>query len=299
MIRTLILASLTLTFVSCGNNNSVNASTAAAACVTATACGIVDGGVSECTQGALATNNPLVASSAEFSPQMVNCIAAAGANCDAARRCLNGGQTPAQCTGSSSSCMGTVLHGCSEAAGSGGNKGTTAFDCADVQQMCVVNNNVAACGVGTCAGGPNTCVGTKIQACNNGILKQLDCADYNSTCVVTLGVAHCRGNGTACQTTNLQPFGNPIRCDGNVLVSCADSQEARYDCGVQSQKCVSNVNGQTFGCANGNACDPNTYSSTCTGNTLGFCNDGVISTYDCGAHGFKGCSPDNGGRCTL
>src|SRR5438552_7106242 len=111
--------------------------------------------------------------------------------------------------------------------------------------MCVVNNNVADCGAGTCAGGASMCIGTKIQACQQGIFKVADCNDYGDTCVVSGLGAHCRGTGATCQAgipTNVIDFliGLPIRCDGNVLVRCADSQESRFDCSSKNQKCFPN-----------------------------------------------------------
>jgi hypothetical protein len=292
------LACVSLLLIACNNDTSVNSSTGAQACATATACGIVAGGVSNCTANALNTNNPLFASTYHISAKMVNCIAMAGADCAAAKKCLNGGDTPAACTGNSMSCTGTVLNGCAANAGTGNNNGTTKFDCGDVAQMCVVNNGAADCGVGSCAGPQSMCVGTKIQTCGNGILKQYDCADFGDTCVVgALNIAHCRGTGAACQTQGFAPLGNAIRCDGTVLVRCADSQESRFDCASQNQQCVPNVNGESFGCALGSSCNPATFSATCSGLKMTFCNDGVISTFDCGSAGFKSCSPNNGGTC--
>jgi hypothetical protein len=294
-------AGLALIFlVGCSNNNTVTSSSATKACVTATACGLVAGGVSQCTANALAVNNPLVAAVVYFSPQIVNCVAAAGSNCDNARKCLNGGQTPAACTGTSQACMGTVRTSCMDLGG-GGNM-TTQFDCGDIAQMCVVNTagTVASCGYGTCAGASTMCTGTKVQSCSNGIVEQADCADFGSTCVVgALGNAHCRGTGATCQSTLTGDLiGNPLRCDGTVLVRCADSMESKFDCSSQNQKCVANVNNEAFGCALGSDCETATFSATCAANKLTYCNDGIISTFDCGSVGFKGCSPDGGGKCT-
>jgi hypothetical protein len=305
MRRLLALTTLPVVVLAaaCNNDQTVNSATGVAACATAIACNIVDAvsthGISGCTAQALSTNDVVVAAASHFSTEIVNCIAAAGSNCDAAKKCLGGGETPAACTGSSSSCSGAVLSFCSQAAGSGGNMGVQKFNCGDVAEMCVVNNNAAECGVGSCAAGGGMCVGTKVQSCNNGILQQYDCASYGDTCVSgALNIPHCRGTGPSCQTQGLGFLGNALRCDGNVLVRCADSQEARFDCAVQNRLCVANVNGEAFGCAHGSSCNPSTYSATCAGAVLSYCNDGVIGTYDCAAAGFKGCSPNNGGTCT-
>jgi hypothetical protein len=273
-----------------------------AACANAVACGIVDltttHGITGCTAQALQTNDVLVAAASHFSTQIVNCVAAAHGNCEAAKACLGGGATPAACTGASRSCDGTVLSFCSAAAGTGGNMGVQKFNCGDIAEMCVVNGAAAECGFGTCVAGNNMCVGSKVQACNNGIVEQYDCGNYGDTCVAGVLGPHCRGTGATCQTTTLDLLGTPLRCDGNVLVRCADSQESRLDCAVSNQVCVSNVNGQAYGCALGNSCSPTTFSATCAGNVLSFCNDGVLGTFDCAAAGFKGCAPDNGGHCT-
>jgi hypothetical protein len=302
MRRLALLPLLLPLFTACNNDSMVNSAIGVNACATAIACKLLDPvltpGLSVCSAQALSTNDVIVASASHFSTQMVNCIAAAGTSCDAARKCLNGGQTPDACTGAALSCSGNALSGCSPYAGVGGNSGTTKFDCGDVAQMCVVNAAVADCGVGTCAGGPGMCLGTKIQTCSNGVLKQYDCASYGDTCVVgALNIPHCRGTGAACQTQGLSSLGNTLRCDGTVLVRCADSQESRLDCRVRNQLCVANVNGESFGCALGSACNPSSFSATCSGAVLSYCNDGLFATYDCVAHGFTGCSPANGGAC--
>jgi hypothetical protein len=294
---------LLLLLLACNTDSSVNSNTAVAACATAIACNIVDpttiNGLSGCVGQALSVNNPIVAASAHISTQIVNCLAAASTNCVAAKKCIGGGDTPAPCTGVSSSCQGNVLSFCSAAAGSGGTMGVQKFNCGDVGEMCVASGTTVDCGVGTCAGTPGTCVGTKIQLCQNGILQQYDCAAFGSTCVVgALNVPHCRGGGAPCQTQGFNALGNTIRCDGSVLVRCADSQEAHINCAAQGQTCVANVNGETFGCALGSSCNAASFSATCAGNVLSYCDDGVIATYDCAIAGFRGCSPASGGSCT-
>jgi hypothetical protein len=284
------------------DNGAVNGSTSAAACATATACGIIAGGISACTSGALRTNDPSVAAALHISTSTVSCIAAAGSSCDAARKCLDGGMTPSPCTGTSGSCTGTVLTTCSTNAGVGGNKGTAQFNCGDVGLMCVVANGNADCGSGSCAGLTMSCVGNKVQSCANSIIREVDCTRYGATCVAgALGGAHCRGTGASC-TGGIGGgvgTGTPLRCDGSVLVTCLDSQEARTDCAATQQQClpVQRNGTTTFACVLGSACDPNAFSATCAGNKLSYCNDGALATYDCGANGFHGCSPGTDGKC--
>jgi hypothetical protein len=280
---------------SCSNSNAVTSDSAVKACVSIAACGASTSGVSECTPIPYAANDPRITAFVAITPSLVQCFGNAGASCEKVRACWNGGQTPSPCTVTSASCTGTVLSGCADAAGSGGQPGTTKIDCSEIGQMCVVSGTNAGCGQGSCAGAPPSCVGTKVQTCDNGIVRHLDCAQISATCVTTLA-AHCRGTGAACQGQAFNPF-TPLRCDGNLLVGCADGQEAKLDCGTLGTKCVSGYAGQNFACALGNACNPSQFSATCTGNVLNYCNFGVLATFDCAAAGFSRCDPANGGRC--
>src|SRR6267142_2262073 len=89
----------------CGNS-TVTQQSGAAACLTASGCGILIGGISACTQFISLINEPNGAASAHLSPEQVNCIASAGSDCTAAKKCIAGGQTPAVCSGNSDSCQG-------------------------------------------------------------------------------------------------------------------------------------------------------------------------------------------------
>src|SRR5262245_17488052 len=168
----------------CGSPG-VTGESGAAACITASACGIIPGGISACTQLIAYVNDPEIAGNALFplNAREVNCIGAAGADCDAARRCLNEGKTPSPCAGSSTSCMGNTLPSGSDVTGAGGNKGTRQFDCGSVRQMCAVDGNSAGCGYGTCAGFLSRCTGNVREACEGGILKRQDCAKQSAICV--------------------------------------------------------------------------------------------------------------------
>ncbi|MDB4971420.1 MAG: uncharacterized protein JWN44_7109 [Myxococcales bacterium] len=287
----------------CGNSG-VTQQSGAAACLTASACGI-GGGISACTQAVSLINEPAGAAAAHLSPDQVNCIAGAGSDCTAAKRCLAGGQTPAVCTGNSQSCQGNTFQQCTDFAGSGGNKGIQTYDCTTSGQMCVANNGTVDCGYGTCAGGTSaTCVaadgspnGNQVQRCSNGIVQREDCARIDASCNPSgIGGAHCRGNGPACANPSFN--NNTLRCDGSVLVSCSDGQESRYDCNRINLNCYNNPNGTGYGCFAGNECDPNNYTATCVGLTLKFCNKGKVQTADCGSAGFASCSPNGGGSCS-
>lgn len=290
----------------CGNKG-VTTQSGAAACITASACGLFTGGISQCTQFIALVNDPQTAAAAHLSASEVNCIASAGSDCTAARKCLGGGNTPAVCSGSSTSCAGNTWQSCTDLAGSGGQKGMQLFDCGSVGEMCVANNGDVDCGFGTCAGGTmNTCVtpdgtpgGNLVQSCNNGIIQRQDCTKIASSCNPS-GIfgAHCRGNGPACQSPSLT--NNTLRCDGTVLVTCEDGQEARRDCAEFNLGCFPNPNGNGgFNCYAANQCDPNNYTAQCVGTKLTFCNKGQIQTIDCASSGFSTCSPNGGGSCGL
>jgi hypothetical protein len=282
----------------CGSSSSVvTGASGSRACVTSAACGLLDG-VSLCTSGVAGVNNDRIAVGARTSAATVNCLAAAGTDCVAARKCLDGGATPSPCTvGSAPSCAGNQLVRCSQEAGTGGMGGTTEFDCAGAGLVCVTGTNgVVDCGIGSCSGLSANCVGDKLQYCATGIVRELDCGEAKATCVST-GVPHCRGTGAPCSQTSLDPLDPPaLRCDGTRVVTCVDGQEASFDCATLQLGCYANVNRKAFGCALGNQCDPTSFSDTCAGLKLSYCDDGVPATFDCGAAGFKNC---DSGRCTL
>jgi hypothetical protein len=230
----------------------------------------------------------------------VNFLALAQNGCDAARKCLNNNMTPQSCSASGpQSCMGTILQSCGTLTGTNGQTATSSFDCATYGEMCVQGKGTVNCGLGTCnAPSPSTCVGTKLQSCDgNGITHQLDCAIFNSTCVTSIA-AHCRGTGPTC-STQITNANSSLRCDGTRLVTCADGQEASFDCASIQTGCFANAKGNAFDCALGNSCDPRDLSTPkCMGTKLSFCNNGKMDTFDCASSGFKGCDPSGGGRCT-
>jgi hypothetical protein len=288
----------------CGNS-TVTQQSGAAACLTASGCGILIGGISACTQFISLINEPQGANAAHLSTDQVNCIASAGSDCTAAKKCLGGGSTPAVCTGASESCLGNTWQSCTDAAGSGGNKGVQTYNCGSSGQglMCVANNGNVDCGYGTCAGGTTaTCVnadgtpgGNFVQRCTGGIIQRDDCGRLNSSCNPSGIGAHCRGNGPACSAPSIT--NSTLRCEGSTLVSCTDGQESRYDCGRLNLGCYTNANGAGFGCSAGNECDPSNYTATCVGLKLTFCNKGKVQSVDCGSSGFSSCSPNAGGSC--
>jgi hypothetical protein len=310
-MKKLVLAA-TLLAIGCGNG--VTGETGVAACLTLNACGMVKVGASACTQFIEAVNEPAVEGTIHISAAQVNCVASAGSNCDAARACLNGGQKPAMCSGSSSMCSGNTWSTCDGLTGSGGTNGTRIFDCGLVGSgaTCVVGASILGtaridCGYGSCDPASTDavkCLDTNtVQTCDRGIVGKTDCSRNGETCIPGgLLPAHCAGAGAGCAVkTNGD---STIRCDGNTLVSCSGQHEAKVDCGRDNLKCLPTFAGSNgsanpaFGCYLGNECDPNAYSAQCNGLQLTFCNKGKIQTAQCGQLGFSGCDPSGGGSCT-
>jgi hypothetical protein len=296
-MKKLLLAALLV--AGCGNG--VTASTGAAACATAVACGILPNGVvgiSACTQFIQDINEPENALLVHVDADQVNCIASTGNNCDLARACLDYGNPPTACSGSGQMCNGDTWSTCDGLTGTNGNNGTRSFHCAKNQPgaSCQMNNNHFDCGFSTCAVGLPSCADSKtVQVCNLGITQHLDCARNNSICVEGGGLlnsAKCRGQGASCTAGD----GTPLRCQGNVLVTCADGQEAMHDCGRDNLGCF--LVGNSFRCALGNDCDPSNSPAQCNGSVLHYCDKGKRTFVDCGALHFTGCTPNNGGSCT-
>jgi hypothetical protein len=283
-----------------GCGDGVTATSGAAACNTAAACGILPGGniigISACTQFIQAVNEPEGANFVHIDPDEVNCLAEAGSDCDRARACLNYGQTAASCSGTSQMCDGNTWVSCDGLTGINGNNGTRRFKCSSLNAgaSCLVANGQADCGYATCAIGFPTCDGDVLETCTTGIRQRYDCGRTNSTCVPGAGLsqAHCRGTGPGCSGT-----GN-LRCDGTFVVSCSDGQEARYDCKRQNLGCFEHANTRGVDCALGEECDPADFAAECNGLKLTYCNKGRRSQINCGDYGFNGCTPNMGGRCT-
>jgi hypothetical protein len=305
-MRKVPLASLIpVLLLSAGCGAPISTGNAAAFCIVASACGGGFGTSSVCTNAVSYINDPAFARAigqvSDISPAQVNCIAGAGTDCTKAKACLDNGMTPAACSGNSSTCMGNFIVTCSAATGSNGNNGQSVFDCSTLGAgyTCIASNGNVDCGTASCGGGnPTQCAANILQDCSNGVLHPLDCAHFSATCVTTVGIAHCRGVGPGCsqQATPNNPLA-AIRCDGGVLVTCTDGQEARYDCGQLGLSCLPSSSNGVLGCRAGKDCDPGTFTSTCVGNTLTFCNQGKIDTFNCGGAGFTGCNAQ-AGTCT-
>ena len=149
MKNLLCLSLLVAATTSC--NKGVTGETGAAACITAAACGIIPGGTSACTQFIEFVNDKTGAAAVHIEADQVNCIAAAGANCDAARACLAYGATPVACSGASTICQGNTWASCDTFAGSNGANAIRQFKCDHIGESCVQGNNSFECGFGSCS----------------------------------------------------------------------------------------------------------------------------------------------------
>jgi hypothetical protein len=268
----------------------INADVGLGACLEIAACGIGMNGVSQCTAGVSAVENPYFAEKLHINSLMVTCIAAAK-SCDDVRKCFNGGVTPQSCPAPSVSCDGSNLTACTAAGGTGGQLGTTRFDCASIGLTCVAGRGATDCGLGACTGLSAACVGNVLQACDAmGILRRFDCGWFGARCMAT-PTAGCRGTGAACSGTDA------LRCDGTVLVSCTGGAEARFDCGSIHLGCFAGVNGKPFGCALAGDCDAQQQTPTCTGSTLAVCDAGKYVNVDCTAGGYSSCDPSGIAHC--
>jgi hypothetical protein len=254
------------------------------ACMTASLCGIATAGFVDCVSDlADVRDPPTLVAEGLIAPSEVPCLAAAGTDCDRARACMNLGMPAAVCTAPTASCDGDVVHGC------GG--GTTplhqtAFDCASVGLRCLTDSlGNPACVAGACSSGEDACVGDTHVDCNNGVLQvTADCIFFDGHCTTdaATGKHRCGGDGAACSSTER-------RCDGDVVVACDGSHEARVDCAALGLRCVGS--GQSVECANDTRCHVDTAMTTCDAGRITYCFAGTWLTADCVAAGFSGCGP--------
>jgi hypothetical protein len=139
-----------------------------------------------------------------------------------------------------------------------------------------------------------------------------DCAGLGLACAATptSGGTKCQGLGSTCTTypfssyfdleTNTQA--TVSSCKGDILPACVNGKMANLDCrcqgpGFTCQTVAVAADGgvlQTSFCGAASECEPRSYKRSCTGSTLVFCNAGKITSIDCTAMGFPGCSTTGG-----
>ena len=256
--------------------------TGAAACITATACGIIAGGISACTQQAGGHQQSDCSPPAlHFSPEEVNCIASAGNDCKKAKKCLTSGMTPATCTGTSTSCSGTVWQLVQHARRHRRQRGRAALrlrvrrpDVRDQQRQHRLRLRHLLAG-----GGRDLRRARKYRA-----------AATASSSRPTARASAPRATRRALRRAlpRQRPrLHSPLGIDDSATAAlrrhraghCADGQEARYDCSRGQLGCFPSVQRQArFGCAPATNAIPSTPTPPAPAIKLSFCNDGMMQT---------------------
>ncbi len=172
--------------------------------------------------------------------------------CEATLTCTDDGQCVAQCV---PDCTGKVcgLDGC------GGSCGAceSGQEC-DVAGQCVA---ISGCGDVTFEG---QCEGTVVVWCDGGTLNSFDCADEAKVCGYTEGIGfQCVADSTCIP-----------QCVGK---ACGDDA-----CGGSCGSCptgeLCNSGGQ---CEAETECGTVTYEGECQGDTVVWCDNGALKSYDC------------------
>jgi hypothetical protein len=216
-------------------------------------------------------------------PANIDCILAAGANCAAARACLNGGQPATACTAAKPSCLdATTVVSCVSG-------WTQRYPCTGGTMCVTTATDGAFCGFGSCNSSfVDRCVGNQVEACDVSVVYRQDCASYGDVCGTVNGMVEC--------TSAVPCTGGG--CQGDVLVcyTAGGGVQSQTDCSLGGLRCLPNASGSDT-CILGTDCDTVTYAPSCSGATLTYCNSGKVLTFDCAAAGFSGCDASGGGAC--
>ncbi len=215
----------------------------------------------------------------ELSPSLA-CFARANGNCDAAFACLGlqitlGGG----CAASSDACDGAAAVGCEPDGYYVEHRQRR--ECPAPTTCIETITDGARCGVACTA---DTCLGTDRVRCLGGYGEVEPCPS-GTACAISaaLGVPVCAAMGPPCSAS---------RCDGDRLVSCGpDGREyPPVDCGSWGLRCTSGTSG--LDCtAPSPDCDHRTEPARCESGSIVYCgDDDVTHRFDCGAHGFLGCT---------
>lgn len=226
----------------------------------------------------------------------IRCLAAAGADSVAAAACIGLVPTTVPCT---KACAGDVVQ-CGYATAAGRFDLQCGKFFASRGSSCLIGNDGAQCGAGTCTTASRTCDGDKLLECNpaTGVLDALDCARLGWTCSTDGGIARCVDT----TTTACDPTAFADRCDGTRRIDCLDNVEVGVDCArhVDGMSCLTRDSDAECG-IDGPACGvADRRAETCNGTTITFCAGGGFHAVDCAALGFTQCMPGDGstgGRC--
>lgn len=218
----------------------------------------------------------------------VECLAANTTGCAGSLACF--GMSPKLPADACGTCVGDVAISCSE--------GELRMDCAKLGGACVAGKCYGAdqpsCPAGVAArcdaeARPSYCAGRTV-------VSGPACAALGLSCAVTFAdTASCVGTGASCtpafvddQQRTLDESG--IRCEGSQILACVGGREAWLDCSCLGDgfSCQT-VGGSTF-CGAASECDPRTYTKTCDGKQVVFCNAGKVTKIDCASMGYSACS---------
>ena len=137
--------------------------------------------------------------------------------------------------------------------------------------------------------------------CDDWLHVGLDCAAFGLACEESFtGRTGCTGVGTDCSGENNVYYSintHGTSCQDDTMVTCQGGKEAEVSCPCfgQNHACQL-VNGEAF-CGVASECDPATFSKTCNGTSVVFCNAGKIESLDCVDLGFTECVPDEEYSC--
>lgn len=150
----------------------------------------------------------------------------------------------------------------------------------------------ARCGASLCDVEMETCDGTVLLDCSEGVLEEYDCRDLD--CSET-------PEGADCASFSADTCEGPARCDGDVLVACESGVELIRDCAtfIDGATCVTEAGGGDAFCGFASECDVDIGDpgDTCEGTSVRFCLLGRTVTVDCTEIGFAGCATDGTTGC--
>jgi hypothetical protein len=212
--------------------------------------------------------------------RLYGCILDAPGDCGAAAACLAQTGSPGTCKPDAleaGECSGSVLSGCTS------DGYAFAVDCAADGETCGAYPAIFAhfSGCVTPCPAQVACDGTREQLCLSGALVTLDCGELGTTCA---NGACTPQPGPACDAASFRQ-----RCDGDVVVTCADGIESRDDCSIwpTHRRCAVDTLGSAQCVLTGTEC---TAGDACAGDDIAYCRDGYAARVSCTALGFSTCS---------
>ena len=112
-------------------------------------------------------------------------------------------------------------------------------------------SGAASCGTGTCAADGESCDGSRLEDCEDGVLEVRDCAEHGLSCAVASDsetLCADADSGAACAAED--------HCEGDTLVRCEDGAETRVDCSAQyvDATCVQQLGTADVLCGYGSEC---------------------------------------------